>query len=535
MDLQTAVSLFSGCGGDTLGMKMAGLRVVAFTEIDPFVQKVHRLNFPESRLIGNGDMTKIPDEDFEAYRDKIDVIFAGFPCQGFSNAGKKKHDDSRNSLFHQFVRSVRLIRPRVIIGENVKGLLSRTNTEKRPYIDLIKEEFDKIGYTIAYRLYSCKKLVPQNRQRLIIVGVRHDDVHYNPRYLLPDVPADLPDLDLSAILKYSSSGEVILEEGDIDLTSIPQSAFIAQEENDINGVVVDPHPYLLLKKNARNSVYPLPNGKRFPHGLLSYGKRISPIHAEVLDRTKPCNTIICTYDNQPRFFVPQVRLDGKKTIRCLDTDELKQIQGFPLDFKLEGTKKQQVFMIGNAAPPPLVRFIVEHIQKVSPHPYASSLREDIFVTICREFTKAMGVITPIKRKAGNTQAMEKGYKEVFIDVLHRMELLYTEAGSQQPIDFTVHHPLNSSSDIPIELKRTSTGKIMCNDTYPKKDIFYIIIHEKKGIRGCRGDELVESVDPAQQEKYVQELEQLRQKYTKNGNVCMYARPNFSLSVSHLFQ
>lgn len=179
-------------GGDTLGMESCGIAVRAFTEIDPVVQETHRLNFPDSVLVGNGDMTQISDEEFLHFRDKIDLIFAGFPCQGFSNAGKKKEDDSRNALFHQFVRCVHLVQPRVIIGENVKGLLSRTNKEKRPYIEFIRDEFDKIGYTIAWRLYNCEKLIPQIRQRLIITGVKKN-TEWNPMYFLPEIPTNLPD------------------------------------------------------------------------------------------------------------------------------------------------------------------------------------------------------------------------------------------------------------------------------------------------------------------------------------------------------
>ena len=76
-----------------------------------------------------------------------------------------------------FLRSTRLIKPKYIIGENVKGLLSRKNVDGDLYIDIIKDEFNKIGYDIYYKVYMCSKLnigVPQNRERLIIVGIRSD-------------------------------------------------------------------------------------------------------------------------------------------------------------------------------------------------------------------------------------------------------------------------------------------------------------------------------------------------------------------------
>ena len=141
------------------------------------MKETHELNFPDTKLIGCGDITKTTDEEFSEYKDIVDLIFAGFPCQGFSHAGKKLPDDPRNTLFREFLRSTRLIKPKYIIGENVKGLRSRKNVDDELYIDIIKDEFNKIGYDIHYRVYMCSKLdigVPQNRERLIIVGIRND-------------------------------------------------------------------------------------------------------------------------------------------------------------------------------------------------------------------------------------------------------------------------------------------------------------------------------------------------------------------------
>jgi DNA (cytosine-5)-methyltransferase 1 len=110
-----AISLFAGAGGDTQGLEDAGIEVVSFVEFDKKAKETHLINFPNSKLIGEefkSDITKIPDSDFLKYKGKIDIIFAGFPCQGFSHAGKKDPNDKRNQLFHQFARVVKLIEPR---------------------------------------------------------------------------------------------------------------------------------------------------------------------------------------------------------------------------------------------------------------------------------------------------------------------------------------------------------------------------------------------------------------------------------------
>ena len=127
------------------------------------------------------------------------------------------------------------------------------------------------------------------------------------------------------------------------------------EDEDINNI----HPYLRLKAKTRNQEY---NGK-VHENMLSFSKRDSPVHAEIIDIRNPSKTIICTYDHQPRLFVP---LKNKKGyfLRCILPDELKQIQGFPSHFKLCGNKKDQIKQIGNAVPPPLITLIVKHLFKI---------------------------------------------------------------------------------------------------------------------------------------------------------------------------
>jgi len=368
MSKGTAISLFSGLGGDTLGLHNADYNVIAFSENMPCAIKNHILNFPTSTLIDSHninnqqdqqspvytDITKIPDNIFEKYQSKIDLIFAGFPCQGFSNAGKKQSNDPRNTLFREFVRVTRTIQPKIIIGENVKGLLSRTADNGESYISIICNEFDKIGYTCFTKVLKCEQYgIPQTRERLIIVGVSKD--HY------PDFqmtwPPELPQTsNLINIIKFSMEGAISITKDDFDMTSIPPECIITDLNND-SDPIGDPHPYLRLKSKSRNTEYQ----GTVHHSLLSFGKRASPIHCEIIDIRKPSKTIICTYDHQPRLFVP-LRNSKGYFLRCILPDELKQIQGFPADFKLEGTEKQKIVMIGNAVPPPLITQVVNNLQ-----------------------------------------------------------------------------------------------------------------------------------------------------------------------------
>lgn len=99
----TAISLFSGAGGDTLGMKNDGINVIGYIEWDRNAIETHKQNFPECKLIGK-DITKIEDEEFKKY-EGVDIIFGGFPCQSFSHGGKKrlqiKEDFYTKSLLEQ--------------------------------------------------------------------------------------------------------------------------------------------------------------------------------------------------------------------------------------------------------------------------------------------------------------------------------------------------------------------------------------------------------------------------------------------------
>ena len=349
--MKKAISLFSGMGGDSLGIKNAGLELVAYSEIDKVFQKTHELNFPDSELIGTGDILKTTDSQLSIYYDEIEVLFAGFPCQGFSMAGKKLSDDPRNTLFREFLRATRLICPNYIIGENVKGLCNKKDTEGKLFIDIIKEEFEKLGYDIYIKVMKCNLHgIPQNRQRLIIVGVRK---WLNKALTFPEEQENTG--NLKDIIKFNMKGVVKIEPEDFDMDSIPEECMITDMDNDeteseLPGI--RPHPYLITLAKKRDFIY---HDVAYPQ-RVHFGKRI-PVGGEIIDIRKPLNTIICTYGRQPRFFIPQKNKNGYY-LRCLIPDELKQIQGFPADYKIEGDTSKQIIQIGNAVPPPLIELII---------------------------------------------------------------------------------------------------------------------------------------------------------------------------------
>ena len=162
----TAVSLFCGAGGLDMGFHNAGYRTIWANDFDRDACKTHRSW--SGAEVGCGDISKVDD----CCIPRADVLLGGFPCQRLSLSGPRKIDDSRNTLYKHYVRLVEQNRPLAFIGENVKGLLTMGGGE---VIDAIIEDFARCGYDVYYRLLNAKNFgVPQDRERVIIVGFRSD-------------------------------------------------------------------------------------------------------------------------------------------------------------------------------------------------------------------------------------------------------------------------------------------------------------------------------------------------------------------------
>jgi len=357
----TGISLFSGMGGDTLGMSLASVKVVAYSEKEKYIQQTHQLNFPNSKLIGNGNIITTSNEELETYKNKIHFIFAGFPCQGFSQAGKKLPDDPRNTLFREFVRATKIINPHIIIGENVKGLLNKKTAKSEKYIDVITNEFVKLNYNVIYKINKCESYgIPQKRERIIIIGIRNDVLNlYNLSF--PEI--NTVSVSINKLIDHSDITHCTkINKNIINMYPFEKNCIHIPIENSASEK--EQHPYIVSKINSESTKKTY-NGK-IHNSLFSYGKRDSPLHCEIVNFNNPSKTIICTYGHQPRLVVPIIKTNDKNEIieqyiRCFNTTELKRIQSFPKSYKLNGNVKQQIIQIGNAVPPLLIYKIVKHI------------------------------------------------------------------------------------------------------------------------------------------------------------------------------
>jgi DNA (cytosine-5)-methyltransferase 1 len=187
----THVSLFSGCGGFDLGFHQAGFKTIFANDINPDACSTYRTN------IGDIEDKDIRTISMPKFSKRPDVLTAGFPCQPFSNAGSRKGiNDDRGTLFQTAIEFVRCLKPRSLVFENVRGLLSFKNGEKL-LIQEICEQLDDLGYDVTFSLIDASHHnVPQKRLRVFIVGTEKTS---KGRFSFPD-PVDRDDLSLKHII-----------------------------------------------------------------------------------------------------------------------------------------------------------------------------------------------------------------------------------------------------------------------------------------------------------------------------------------------
>ena len=184
LECETSLDLFCGAGGLTLGFKKAGIKSILCNDIEESACITLKINNPELNVLC-GDITdkRIKEELCDiAIANKVDIICGGPPCQGYSLAGLRSETDSRNKLFLDFVEIVAKVKPKVIVFENVMGILSYKKGQT--YYE-IHNLFDNLGYnTCGKVLNSVEFGIPQKRKRVIIICTRKD-LNIEPINLYP--------------------------------------------------------------------------------------------------------------------------------------------------------------------------------------------------------------------------------------------------------------------------------------------------------------------------------------------------------------
>ncbi len=307
------VSLFSGCGGSSLGYALAGGKVLLAVEWDTNAVETYRLNFPDTPVY-HGDIAGLSvDECLERTGLRpgdLDILDGSPPCQGFSTAGRRQLQDPRNQLSREYVRLLRGLKPKVLVMENVSGLVK--GKMKWVFAEIVRD-LKSSGYLVKARLMNAVYYgVPQNRQRVILVGVR-DDLGVAPSHPKPQTRATT----VREALRGCPAGQV--PEFNDSYARLWPGVPIGGDAGDIIG-----------------------------KGFCSCVK---------VDPDRPAPTLPKTQTGR-----------GFATIchwaepRAISIPEAKRLASFPDGFRFVGTYQEQWARIGNAVPPLFMKAIAEHIR-----------------------------------------------------------------------------------------------------------------------------------------------------------------------------
>ncbi len=172
----SVLDTFAGAGGFSLGFELAGAKVVGAIEMDSWACETFKFNHPKATVM-QGDITAMTDEQIVSAFGKFkpDIVLGGPPCQGFSICNKNSGDpkDPKNSLFEEFIRVGRLLKPRVMIMENVPNLVKAKTESNDLVIEIIKNELQNLGYHVEHRTLEATDYgVPQIRKRLVVIATQ---------------------------------------------------------------------------------------------------------------------------------------------------------------------------------------------------------------------------------------------------------------------------------------------------------------------------------------------------------------------------
>ena len=164
---------FSGIGGFRTGLEGEGFEAYGWVEFDKFARKSYEAIYDTEGEWSREDITEVTDDEWKELHSKVDIITGGFPCQSFSYSGLRKgFDDTRGTLFFEIARAAKHIKPKYLLLENVKGLVSH---DKGRTLDTIIQVLNDTGYIVDFEILNSKYFgVPQNRERIFIVAVRDD-------------------------------------------------------------------------------------------------------------------------------------------------------------------------------------------------------------------------------------------------------------------------------------------------------------------------------------------------------------------------
>ena len=331
------IDLFSGCGGFSFGFESAGYHVVLGVDNDKAALETFKANHKNSKIL-LADLHQDSTIDTiikELNGQKIDVIIAGPPCQGFSLTGARQKNDTRNKLFYSVFKLAGRLNPKAVIIENVPGLAALYNGQAK---DTILKEFEKLNFKSNFKvLFAPDYEVPQIRKRIFFVGLdaKLGKFEFPNEILTPDR------YNTTSIAISDLPGRV----GDygIEQDKYDKPALTDYQKRMRNGSkILFNHVATKHTEHVINVISQVPEGGN--HKDLPKGVGDSRIFNEAWTRyhsNKPSKTIDTGHRNHFHYLYNRV-----PTVR-----ENARLQSFPDNFVFIGTRTQQNKQVGNAVPP----------------------------------------------------------------------------------------------------------------------------------------------------------------------------------------
>ena len=366
MDNYKVIDLFAGCGGFSVGFEKAGYSIIKAVEYDKQIAESYMHNHKHTVMYAE-DIGKLDNEQYFS-RGESDIIIGGPPCQGFSMAGARIREknafmnDPRNFLFRHYVNVVKIVRPKIFLLENVKGILSKDKGEIfREIIATFSnpEIFEGDRYYLHYKV--CKAVefgVPQQRERVVIIGMLNHD------------------FDIDEVFRDVRNEINVIDNHFFDSVSLKDAISDLPSPTD-NGFVDLPPCMSRYQEFLRNGCNTTTNHFASRHNSIAI-KRMQNIKSgqnwQVLDEEihsvhsgaygrlswdKPTMTITTRFDTPAggRFIHPEEN-------RTLTPREAARVQSFPDSFEFVGNKTIICKQIGNAVPPKMAFFLANVVKKL---------------------------------------------------------------------------------------------------------------------------------------------------------------------------
>lgn len=382
--MKTAISLFCGAGGCSLGFEQANYKILMATDFDKAAIETYKLNFPETDTlledINNINFVDILNK-YNMNAGDLDFLIGGPPCQGFSTAGTRFWDDPRNHLLKSYIRAISVLKPKWFMMENVEGLLT---SNKGIYLVETINALINLGYKIRVEKIYCQEFdVPQRRKRVIILGNSlgidfsmpeptsriTGPIFRNSNVTLSSAISSLPEATtIKDGVVYSSS---VMEANNSELCLGTETEQITEHfYKPLDGIQLERVSALSagqtmkdLPEHLQHDSFKKRANRRVSDGTPSNKRGGAPSGIKRLHADEPCLTITGSATRE----LIHPKYDRPLTIR-----EAARIQTFPDSFKFYGNSSQKIKQIGNAIPPVLAKTIGLYIKNT----YGFERKED---------------------------------------------------------------------------------------------------------------------------------------------------------------